>query len=153
MVLKRPMRIEVAVAFVLAVLLPGGAAVAHDAHDPRHQAMENMGEHMKALRRAAEGAAALGPEAASHAQALQDGAEKLLSLFPESSRGRKGSREKPEIWSDWSGFAAAAADFEEAADGLAAAAAAGDKARLAKALKRAGRECAACHDRYRAPAR
>jgi cytochrome c556 len=148
MVLKRSML--VAAGFISAACIFVGAA-AHDAHDPRHQAMESMGEHMKALRRAAEGAAPLGPKAASHARVVQEGAEKLLSLFPESSRGRKGSREKPEIWSDRAGFSAAAADFEQAADNVAAAAASGDKARLSAALKRAGGECAACHDRYRAP--
>ena len=153
MVLKRPMRIGIAAGFLSAVLAFGGAAVAHDAHDPRHQAMESMGKHMKELRKAAEGAAALGPGASSHARALKDGAQELLSLFPESSRGRKDSREKPEIWSDWSGFAAAAARFDKAADDVAAAASAGDKALLAAALKRAGGECAACHDGYREPKR
>ena len=143
MVLSR----SVAAAVLLAAF--GGAAVAHDAHDPRHQAMESLGEHMKALRRAAEGKAPLGPEASSHARALQEQSQRLLSLFPENSRGRKGSREKPEIWTDWSGFAAAAAEFEAAADQVAAAVSTGDKARLASALKQAGGECAACHDRYR----
>ena len=148
MVLKRSIKTAVAATFISTVLL-AAAAVAHDAHDPRHQAMESLGEHMKALRRAAEGKAPLGPDASSHAQAVQEQARRLLSLFPESSKGRKGSREKPEIWSDWPGFAAAAAEFEAAADQVAAAASTGDKARLASALKQAGGECAACHDRYR----
>jgi cytochrome c556 len=147
MVLKHSMRIG----FVSVVLVFGGPGVAHDAHDPRHHAMESMGKHMKELRRTAEGAATLGSGALSLARALKERAKELLSLFPESSRGRKGSREKPEIWSDWSGFSAAAVDLEEAADRLVAAAASGDRARLAAALKRAGDECIACHDRYRAP--
>jgi cytochrome c556 len=151
MVLMRSMRTAIVAAFISALLLFGTAAVAHDAHDPRHQVMESLGEHMKALRGAAESAAALGASASSHARAVKEGAQKLLSLFPESSRGRKGSREKPEIWSDWPGFAAAAAAFEKAADGVVAAVSSGDKARLATALKAAGRECAGCHDHYRAP--
>lgn len=148
MVLSR----SVPVAFLWALFI-GGAAIAHDAHDPRHRAMESLGEHMKALRRIVEGVPAIGPAASSHAQALQEQAKRLLSLFPESSRGRSSTREKPEIWSDWSGFAVAAAAFEAAADQVAAAVSAGDKARLASALKQAGGECAACHDRYRAPAK
>ena len=151
MVLTRPLRAGVAAAFIASALAAAGAGLAHDAHDPRHRAMESMGEHMKALRRVVEGTAQLGAEATSHARAVQDGAEALLSLFRESSRGRKGSREKPEIWRDWAGFSAAAAGFEEAADNLVAAAADGDKALLGTALKRAGGKCAACHDRYREP--
>ena len=104
---------------------------------------------MKELRRAAEGNVAPGASALSHAQALQQRAGELLSLFPETSRGRAGSREKPEIWTDWSGFAAAAASFRNATEDLVSAAAAGDRAQLTAALKRAGGECAACHDRYR----
>jgi cytochrome c556 len=146
MVLRRPASVA-----LLVVLVFGRTAAAHDAHDPRHRAMEGMGAHMKALRKAAEGEDPLGPGALRHAEALKQGAHDLPSLFPASSRGREGSRETPAIWVDWSGFSAAASDLEKAADQVAAAAASGDKARLAAALKRAGGECAACHNRYRAP--
>lgn len=150
---RRPIRLLAGAALVSAALASLGVAEAHDAHDPRHQAMESMGEHMKALRKAAEGPAPLGAETASHAGVLREHARELLSLFPASSRGRDGSRETPQIWSDWSGFAESAAAFQTAVDGVAAAEASGDKSRLAAALKRAGRQCAACHDRYRAPKR
>ena len=147
MVLKR--------CFAAATLLLGLAwsAAAHDAHDPRHQAMEDMGERMKALRRAAEGPAPLGPAAQAEAAALQRGVDGLLALFPAAGEMPKGSRARPEIWTDWSGFSASAAEMQAAAGAVAAAVRAEDKSRLAATLRQAGAVCASCHDRYRTPDR
>ncbi len=56
----------------------------------------------------------------------------------------------PLIWTDPAGFANAAANLGAAADKLAAAAKADDKAAFADALMGVGQACGACHNKYRA---
>jgi len=115
--------------------------------------MEELGADLKALERAAKGKEPLGPEAVRRAEAALAKAREIPGLFPEASRGKKGSRETPQIWSDWSGFVRAADAFEAEASKLLVAVRANDKAALRAGLKSAAAACADCHERYRAAKR
>lgn len=59
------------------------------------------------------------------------------------------TKAKPEIWTDWSGFQAKAADYEAATARLRDAIAAGDAAGANEAWAATRATCGSCHDAYR----
>ena len=65
---------------------------------------------------------------------------------PEASSSTKA---KPEIWSDWSGFQAKAADYQAATARLRDAVTAGDVAAANEAWLATRATCGSCHDAYR----
>jgi cytochrome c556 len=79
---------------------------------------------------------------------LTNWAQQLPTLFPEGSTTPT-SEARPEIWSDRTGFEAAAGRFRTAVQGLAAPAAANDRAAFLAAWTAAHDACDACHDAYR----
>jgi cytochrome c556 len=86
----------------------------------------------------------------SHARQLAASA-KLVGAAFEANLSEGATDAKPEIWSDWAGFEQAIADFEAAANTLAAAAASGDGAAIGPAVKGLGKTCGGCHDSFRKP--
>ncbi|WP_417741357.1 c-type cytochrome [Salipiger sp.] len=94
------------------------------------------------------------------AEAAQAAADTLVAvsmihqppLWPEGSSTAEmdGTRAKPEIWTDWEGFASKWAGLGEAAGAMQTAAGEGLDA-IRPAMGELGGACKACHDSYRAP--
>jgi cytochrome c556 len=59
------------------------------------------------------------------------------------------TKAKPEIWTDWTGFQAKAADYQAATTQLRDAIAAGDAAAANEAWAATRATCGSCHDAYR----
>jgi cytochrome c556 len=59
------------------------------------------------------------------------------------------TKARPEIWSDWTGFQAKAADYQAATARLRDAIAAGDTAAATEAWTETRATCGSCHDAYR----
>ena len=113
----------------------------------RQQNMRRGGGALGMMKQTAESGgdlAALAPRI----EALTAWSRLLPTLFPEGS-GTPTSGARPEIWSDRAGFEAAAARFQTAVQGLAAPAAAGDRAAFMAAWTVAHDACSACHDAYK----
>ncbi len=82
---------------------------------------------------------------------LAGNADTILRLFAKG-RGSGKTRAKAEIWQDWNGFKAAAANFKAEAMKYSKAAESGDKAVIKKAANRLNKSgCNGCHSKYRAP--
>jgi len=84
------------------------------------------------------------------AKSLAAWAHNLPAMFPAGSDGA-GTKALPNVWSDRPGFTRAAATYAEAADKLAALAAAGDKPGVAAQWAVTRATCKACHDTYHTP--
>lgn len=126
----------------------GGAALAADPAQLRHEAMETVQESFKPLR-----AIAL-KEAPFDAAVVKKNATVILAklkeahaLFPEGSAGGK-SRAKAEIWSDRAGFDKAMQKAQAAASAMTTLT---DEAAYDAAIKALGGGCKGCHDTYRLP--
>jgi cytochrome c556 len=78
-------------------------------------------------------------------------AKALPAMFPTGTRGVPGTEALPAIWTNRADFEAKAAAFAAAAQGMADAAKADDKAALTAAVAATAGACKACHDTYRAP--
>lgn len=72
----------------------------------------------------------------------------LDKLFPKGS-GEGKTDALPKIWKDWDGFSEAADKAKSAADDVAAALEAEDKAAFGGAMKAMGGACKGCHKKYR----
>jgi cytochrome c556 len=93
------------------------------------------------------------------AQSVREQAESLvttgrrkLELFPPGS-DRDDDRARPEIWTHRAEFDRAGQALVEAAERLAAAAAAGDRVAFQQAFQATTAACAACHERFQFPQR
>ena len=84
------------------------------------------------------------------ARSLTAWARALSGLFPPGSSGA-GTKALPTVWSDKAGFAKAATAYAEAADRLAALAAAGDQPGVAAQWAVVRQNCKSCHDSYHVP--
>lgn len=82
------------------------------------------------------------------ARTLARWARTLPTMFPAGSAVPP-SKARPEIWSDRAGFEAAALAYFDAAERLAAAAQAGDRAAFLERWAEVRGACGACHDSYR----
>ncbi len=142
--------LRLASVFIVITVLAAPWVRAHDENDPRHKAMTALTDNMKALAGMAKAGDVRRDRALGHADEIAATARRMLALFPNGSAGH-GSRARPEIWTDWPAFEAAAADFERAAAALRAAARSGAVARLDAALADVGRSCGGCHKRFRLP--
>ncbi|PHP68487.1 cytochrome C [Zhengella mangrovi] len=112
-----------------AVALSLGGAAAAFAHGgatgivkERMEAMESMGDTMKALKPMMQGAVAYDADAVRQgARSIRDHAAKIQDLFPEGSGGHP-SEARPEVWTERSDFDALAKRLQVLAAGLKAAA-------------------------------
>ena len=141
---------RIASVFVFVSMLAAPSVQAHDENDPRHEAMTSLADNMKALAKMAKTGEMHRDKAVAHAEDIAETARRMLALFPEGSTGH-GSRAKPEIWTDWSGFEKEAADFERTVATLRAAVQSGEQGRLDAALADVGKTCSSCHKRFRLP--
>ena len=82
----------------------------------------------------------------ANADALAASASLTATLFP---AGSEGGDALPLIWEEPEQLAEASQKAADATAALAAAAASGDKAAVAKAFKAAGETCKNCHERYK----
>ena len=90
-----------------------------------------------------------------YGQQIAANASRMASLFAKGSSladmpGK--TRAKPEIWQDFQGFKAAAANMKAEAEKLAQVAESGDKEAIGKALKSLNdKGCTGCHQKFRGP--
>jgi len=135
---------------VVALSLGAAAAVAiaADAYQDRHMAMEAVGDAMKPLGAMAKKAAPFDAAVVkASATTIADNLKKAQGLFPAGSSGGE-SRAKPEIWTDAAGFEKGMKDATAAAVALQSVS---DEAAFGPALGALGGNCKSCHDKYRIP--
>lgn len=128
------------------------AATPQELQKERHEHYEHLGDAFKAVR---DGAKSSTPDWAAIEKAateVQKASVKQEQWFTKGTGPEAGkTRALPEIWSDPTGFAAAAKLFEEKTPALVAAAKSKDADAVNKAFKEVGGSCKNCHDKYRAP--
>jgi cytochrome c556 len=134
---------------MIAVPLPTAKAL--QVMHVRHEGMEAMGKSAKAIaRQLKSGSPDLGVIRGS-SRAITSFAPKIASLFPAGTGpdvGKTGA--KPEIWQTPDDFAAKAHDFERAAQAFGAAVRGNDVNAIKASFGNLGKDCKACHDKYRA---
>jgi cytochrome c556 len=114
-------------------------------HD-RHELMEAIGDHAKAINDALKKGGVAG--VAENAQAISEKSKKVDALFPAGSTHPK-SRAKPEIWTNWKEFERLTASLDAHAAALAEAARKGSG--VAEAAQAMFKDCKSCHDQFRVP--
>jgi len=134
---------------LLSLLVFPSIASSHDNTDPRHIAMEALGQNMKALKRNLK-AGAISPEMQKQGAEIHAIAQRLTALFPEGPQ-KPDSRAKPEIWADFAAFEKENDRFVAAAVSFAAALKSGDVSASQAAQKITGKSCGGCHKVYRFP--
>jgi len=134
---------------LLSLLMSPSVVLSHDENDPRHIAMEALGQNMKALKRGLK-AGSISPEMQKQGADIHVIAQRLTALFPEGPQ-KPDSRAKPEIWTDFAAFEKENDRFVAAAATFAAALKTGDVAASQAAQKQTGKSCGGCHKVYRFP--
>ncbi len=139
------------VTVVATSLALGGAAIIASAADPahdRHEAMEGVGDSMKALGAIAKKEAPFDASVVkAKATTIADNLKKASKLFPADSGGGE-SLAKPEIWTDRETFDKTMNDAVAAAVALQSVT---EEAAFRPALGALGGNCKACHDKFRLP--
>ena len=119
----------------------------------RQETMKQLGGNMKAINDFVEAGTGSAEDVATRAASIREIAGKIPTLFPEGTSmddgiGKTGA--KPAIWSDWSGFQAAATKMGEEAGKLAEVAAAGDRDAIGAQFGALGKDgCGGCHQTFR----
>lgn len=119
----------------------------------RQEAMKQIGGHMKAINEFVESGNGSAEDVAARAAVIQETAGKIPSLFPQGTSmddgvGKTGA--KPIIWTDWSGFEAAAKKMGAEAGELSTTAGSGDKTAIAAQFAALGKDgCGGCHQTFR----
>lgn len=137
-------------AALLAVLSLLGAGAALAQPDPvaaRKEGLKRMQGHLEAITPVA--------SAGGNVRETVPRTEDMIAfftgfpaLFPPGS-DNNGSKALPSVWADRAGFEAAAANAVSAAGALRNAAASGDAAATAQAVRAMGGACGACHRNFR----
>jgi cytochrome c556 len=138
-----------------ALLLPARVSQAQSATDEpsieyRQLVMGAIGSNMGAIGGIMKYQLALPGAVANHAKQMADAAKLIAPAFKQKVTAGK-TDARPEIWSDWAKFEAAAADFEKAATNLAMAANGSDSGAVGLAVRALGESCGGCHDSFRKP--
>lgn len=120
----------------------------------REGEMKKLGGHMKAISGFLKNGEGSAEDVARRAGEIGKFAAKIPSMFPDGTEmnGAADSKYKamPEIWLDWENFEKASAFLQSTSKALAAAAGGGDKAAIAEAFTRLGKEgCGGCHKKFR----
>lgn len=123
------------------------------ASDPivqRQEAMEKIGESMKALGGMARGEAPFDAAAVEkYAKTIAEQLDHAKGFFPEGSgQGSTETWAKPEIWANKADFENTLKSAHEAAVALATVR---EEAAYRPALGKLGQNCRTCHDNYRRP--
>ena len=144
------------IVLVAAALIGAGAlGLAHAADDPaevlayRKHVMGSQAANISIIFAVLEGKVSYSQHVAGSARALHESAMMVLDVFPEGSAVGD-SRAKPEIWTDWAKFEAAAKALQTASADLVAAAEGGDMAAIGAAAGKVGEACGGCHKPFRA---
>ena len=118
--------------------------------EARHEAMESIGDAMKALGAIARGKTAFDADVVrEQATTIAEELKKASTLFPPGSdKGDAETFAKPEVWTDAEGFAEAMKSGETAAAALRAVTKETD---FRPALGELGGTCKSCHQRFRLP--
>jgi cytochrome c556 len=141
------------VPFVAAFFALVGASIVAFAADPdpaheRHEAMEEIGDAMKALGAIAKKEAPFDAAVVkANATTIADNLKKASTLFPPGSGGGE-SLAKPEVWTDRETFDKTMKDAQAAAVALQMVSV---EAAYGPALGALGGNCKACHDKFRLP--
>ncbi|MGQ0567666.1 MAG: c-type cytochrome [Gemmobacter sp.] len=134
---------------VIALTLFATVAIAADATDPaakaRQELMDMIGANAKILGDMAGGKAPFEATAAEAAKAVLVAASAEIAAKFEPQTSDPKSKVKPEIWSDWAGFTAAADKLNAAASALGASTVEGVQA----GMEAVGGTCGSCHKAYR----
>lgn len=119
----------------------------------RQETMKKIGGHMKAINDFVEAGNGSAEDVSARAAEIEQLSEKIPSLFPSGTSlddgvGKTGA--KPIIWSDWTGFEAAAKKMGDEATKLAEVAAGGDRATIGTQFAVLGKSgCGGCHQTFR----
>jgi len=144
-------RMFIALAAVAAVVsIAGATATGTTAIKERHEAMEDIGQAMKALAAIAKKEAPFdaGVVKAS-AETIANLLEKAADLFPDGSdKGDVETWAKAEIWTDRENFNK---DLQSAHAAAVEMQSVTDEAAFGAALGALGNGCKTCHDKYRRP--
>lgn len=138
-----------------ALLLPARVSRAQAASDQpsieyRQLVMGAIGSNMGAIGGIMKNQLALPGAVANHARQMADAAKLIAPAFERKVTAGK-TDARPEIWSDWAKFEAAAADYGKAAANLATAADGNDPAAVGLAVRALGESCGGCHESFRKP--
>ncbi len=167
------MNVVAALAGLIVAVAPVDAAYAQSASTilkQRQSVMKENNMHVKAIRKFLKGVPAgltgkklkraksrLGTAADMELRAIAIAGQmdRLLARFPKGTSNADGvgkTRAKPVIWAKWGQFEAAAANLKGLANGLAKAAATGDKKKIGAAVDTMyNNGCNGCHGTFRAP--
>ena len=135
--------------------LAGGSAQADDTKKIiayRQTAMKGIAAHITQIAMVAKGEVSFVGQVAANAQAMANTAKIIPELFPKGAAlGAPGEEDnaKPEIWTDWDKFTAAAKNLEAQATKLAEVAGGGDVAAIGAQLGEVGKACGGCHEPFR----
>lgn len=142
---------------VMVIALIAAAAQAEGSPDPasviaaRRAQLKQLGEVFKRLNDELRKDTPSQKIILANARTMNDIGQQLPTWFPAGTGpgGTARTRARPEIWSDATGFAAAAKTFQLEAAGLSATRGRLDVALLRTQARSAGTACKSCHDRYR----
>jgi len=116
----------------------------------RQTVMSGIGNNMGAIGDILKNRLGMPAAIAIHANQMADSAALIAPAFKQ--RIMDGPNDaKAEIWQDWAKFEEAIATYEEAARGLATAAASGDPKAVGPAMRALGKSCGGCHKPFRKP--
>jgi cytochrome c556 len=116
----------------------------------RKETMKTDGKIFRAMKAALEAGQDLRPYAQDAEWFVAWGKE-IPAMFPPGSETGHDTKAKPNIWTDKPGFDKFAADMVTAAEALAPAANANDKAAFATNFQALGKACGGCHKAYSYP--
>ena len=134
-------------------MVAGGGVLAHGGAEgvvkERMDLMKSLGASMKTLKDQVMGSGEADRTAvAREAAAIATHAEGITSKFPKGSLEGP-SEAKPEIWTRWADFEAAAEDLATAARQLEMTAEAGDGPALKASFGAVAKSCGSCHQEFR----
>ncbi len=132
----------------MAVLIVTSLAANEEIADYRHESMEAVGAHFASLRKIVGDEVPFDSHLKMHANALNDYADIMDSLFEE---GSEGGEALDKIWEEPEKFAETIETFQEATQALVDVLDKEDatEREIAQAVGGIGRACKGCHDPYR----
>ncbi|MEN8198129.1 MAG: cytochrome c [Pseudomonadota bacterium] len=152
--MRRSGTISVAMVLAIGLVSAGTASVSYGQEaivKERLALMKNIGKHFGAIKKAA--GAGNSAAVATNAAAISKLSKSITGYFPAgTSPDKVRTRAKPEIWSDWQGFAGAAKNLENLSAKLAQVAKGGNKGAIMAQFGQTGkRGCGGCHSKFRGP--
>ena len=137
-------------AVLMAVTMTTAPAFADDEGEIKYRkaVMKSVGGHMGGIAGILKGATANAANLQVHADGMVAMAGIAASAFPEGSDFGE-TTVLPVVWEKPAEFAAAMKAFQDAANGMAAAAKTGDMAQVGAAMGPLGKSCKNCHENFR----